>query len=213
MATLSRRERTRATRKATEAALIAAATQLLDEGTPFAELGIDQIVRAAGFSRPTFYAYFRDKRELVLRMGLALEADLATAADPWLESEHNELRPTLVAVLETFRAHGATVGALVEAATYDPAVAELWRGLHTRFLPIAQERIRRSDPSLGEPRAAARAYALVWMTERTLTDHLANRTVDEAALLDELTRFWQQATGGATSGATRETTALGSAAD
>lgn len=193
MATLSRRARTEATRQATEAALVAATIGLLEEGTPYAELGIEQISRAAGFSRPTFYAYFEDKRELVLRMGQALQDDLATAADPWLEFEHNELRATLAAVLETFRAHRAAVAALAEAATYDAAVAEFWRGLHLRFLPTARKRIMRGNPDIDDAHAQARAYALVWMTERVITDHLATPTVDEAALVDELTRFWREA--------------------
>lgn len=195
MATLSRRARTQATRQATEAALIAATVSLLEEGTPFAELGIEQIARAAGFSRPTFYAYFVDKRALVLQMGLTFQDDLAVAADPWLQSEHDDLRPTLVAVLEVFRAHRATVAAVVEAATYDAEVAEFWRALHDRFLVNARERIRRSDPVLDEAHAHARAFTLVWMTERTITEHLAVPSVDEPALVDELMRAWQNATG------------------
>src|SRR5258708_30080647 len=77
MATLSRRERTDATRQATETALMRATIELLGEGQPFAELGIEQIVRRAGFSRPTFYSYFRDKRELILRLGEQLQESAA----------------------------------------------------------------------------------------------------------------------------------------
>ena len=39
----------------------------------------------------------------------------------------------------------------------------------------------------------ARAFGLVWMTERTLTEFLDLQSVDEEALLDELTRFWETA--------------------
>lgn len=194
MATLSRRSRTEATRQATETALIAATVKLLEQGTPFAEVGIEQIARTAGFSRPTFYAYFDDKRQLVLHMGHAFQSELAVAADPWLQSEHNDLRATLVDVLDVFRAHRAIVGAVVEAATYDADVAEFWRALHNRFLATAEERIRRSDRTVDKAHAHARAYALVWMTERTITEHLASPTVKESALVDELTRFWQDAT-------------------
>lgn len=193
MATLSRRARTASTRQATEAALIAATVSLLEEGTPFAELGVEQIARAAGFSRPTFYAYFDDKRALVLQMGQTFESDLAVAANPWLQSEHDDLRPALVAVLEVFRSHRATVAAVVEAATYDADVAVFWRALHDRFLVNARERIRRSDPGLDEAHAHARAFTLVWMTERTITEHLAVPSVDEPALVDELMRSWSTA--------------------
>jgi AcrR family transcriptional regulator len=194
VATLSRRERTGATRQATEAALLTATVELLGEGAPFADLGIEQIVRRAGFSRPTFYTYFRDKRELILRLGDELGNALAAAADPWLTSEHGQTRETLVAVLAAFRAHREALAAITEAATYDPDVRAFWRGFNERFAEIATERIASGVPSIDREHAAARAYAVVWMTERSLTEHLANPTRDEDALLDELALFWQHAT-------------------
>jgi AcrR family transcriptional regulator len=194
MATLSRRERTDATRQATEAALLAATVELLGEGTPFAELGIEQIVRRAGFSRPTFYTYFRDKRELILHLGEQLKDAVATAADPWLTSEHGQTRATLSAVLDAFRADRAALAAITEAATYDAEVQAFWRNFTERFVAIAAERIASGGFAIDSEHAAARAYAIVWMTERSLTEHLAHPTRDEDALLDELTVIWQQAT-------------------
>jgi AcrR family transcriptional regulator len=197
MATLSRRDRTDATRQATEAALLAATVELLEQGTPFAELGIEQIVRRAGFSRPTFYSYFRDKRELILRLGAGLQTAVAGAADPWLTGETGRTRETLTAVLEAFRAHRGTLVAINEAATYDPEVAAFWRAFHENFLQTAIGRILRAEPDLPPERARARAYALVWMTQRVLAEHLAYPTQDEQALLDELAGLWQSAAGGA----------------
>jgi AcrR family transcriptional regulator len=194
MATLSRRERTDATRQVTEAALLAAAVELLGEGTPFAEIGIEQIVRRAGFSRPTFYTYFRDKRELILRLGQTLQDAIAEAADPWLTSAHGQTRETLKKVLDAFRVHRAALAAITEAATYDPQVQAFWRALNGRFAAIATERVAAGVPSIDREHAASRAHALVWMTERVLTEHLANPLLDEDALLDELTLFWQNAT-------------------
>jgi AcrR family transcriptional regulator len=194
MATLSRRERTDATRQATEAALLAATIELLGEGLPYAELGIEQIVRRAGFSRPTFYTYFRDKRELVLKLGERLQTAVADAADPWLTGASGQTRETLAAVLEAYRAHRETLVAITEAATYDPEVAAFWRAFNERFATIATKRIAAGDPDADAPHVSARAYALVWMTERTLSEHLADPTRDEDALLDELTGIWQSAT-------------------
>lgn len=196
MATLSRRERTDATRRATEAALLAATIELLGEGTPFADLGIEQIVRRAGFSRPTFYSYFRDKRELILKLGIGLHDAVATAADPWLKGQTGQTRQTLAAVLDAFRAHRETLNAITEAATYDHEVAAFWRGFNERFATIATSRIRNGFPDLDLPHATARACALVWMTERTMSQHLADPSRDEEAILDELTLFWQTAVRG-----------------
>ena len=65
MSVLSRRHQTAGTRRNNEGALTRATLELLDEGLPFAGIGIEQIVSRAGLSRPTFYSYFDDKRALV----------------------------------------------------------------------------------------------------------------------------------------------------
>ena len=191
MAVLSRRLATEAGRRANREAILAATLELLAEGAPFAEISIEQIVRRAGLSRPTFYSYFGDKRQLILELGRRLQEDVAVASEPWLERGEGEIRATLEAVLDAFRRHRSTLAALVEAATYDAEVNAFWHAFHERFLAAAAARIRSADPKLPKKRAHARAFALVWMTERTFSEHLAGADVDEAALLDELTAFWQ----------------------
>ncbi|WP_026910581.1 TetR/AcrR family transcriptional regulator [Patulibacter minatonensis] len=194
MATLSRRARTAETRKATEAELLRAAVSLLEEGTAYADISIEQIVRRAGFTRPTFYTYFNDKRALVLKLGAALEADLSDAAEPWLSFADVPLRDTLTGVLAVFTRHRVSVGAITEAATYDPEVAAFWQAFHDRFRPGAERRIVAGDPDLPAAGVAARAYALVYMTERAFTEHVARPTLDEQALIDQVTWLWQAAT-------------------
>jgi AcrR family transcriptional regulator len=192
MAVLSRHANVEQTRRDNREAILAATLDLLADGTPFAELSVEQIVRGAGLSRPTFYKYFRDKRALVLELGTALMDAVAAAADPWLQSGEGETRETLAAVLNAFRERRATLGALVEAATYDAEVHAFWHAFHDRFLDIAAERIGAAEPDLPPARARARAFALVWMTERTITEFLlGDAGIDEAALLDELAGFWR----------------------
>src|SRR4051812_1794847 len=195
MAVLSRRTRTAETRKRTQQAIVDAALALLEGGSAFADLGIDQIVGRAGLSRPTFYAYFRDKRELVLRLGADLERDLGLVAEPWLAGASGSARDTIAAVLDVFRAHAGAVRAITEAATYDAEVAEFWRALHDHFVPGARHRIALGSPRLAERDVEARAYALVWMTERALTEHIARPTVDEAGLVEQLAWLWDAAAG------------------
>src|SRR3954462_1652982 len=161
MAVLSRRTRTAETRRRTEQAIVDATLTLLAEGPAFADLGIDQIVKRAGLSRPTFYAYFRDKRDLVLRLGASLEQDLRQVAEPWLAGEPGTARETVAAVLDVFRTRAPAVRAITEAATYDPEVAEFWRALHDHFVPGARDRIAAgSSAPAGHP-SEARAYALI----------------------------------------------------
>jgi AcrR family transcriptional regulator len=195
MAVLSRRTVAAETRRTNEDALLAATIQLLDEGSAFADLSIEQIVRAAGLSRPTFYTYFRDKRGLVLRLGEALTADIVAVAEPWLEfAGGGSARDTIAAVLDVFRRHRATVRAMSEAATYDPEAEAYWQAFHTRFMPGAQKRVAAGDPTLDEQAVAARAYSLVWMTECALTEHISRPAVDESALVEQLAWLWQSAT-------------------
>lgn len=190
MAVLSRRSSLAATRQANRDAILAATVALLDEGAPFAEISIEQIVKRAGLSRPTFYAYFTDKRGLILQLGETLQAEVAAVADPWLRTGEGEVRETLAAVLGTFGKGRGILAALVEAASYDSEVNAFWHAFHERFRETAALRIRAADPALPSARADARAFTLVWMTERTMTEFLAGSDVEEAALLDELARFW-----------------------
>ena len=196
MAVLSRRSEGSDARRATEEALVAATLAWLGEGVAFADLSIEQIVKRAGLSRPTFYSYFRDKRALVLHLGVAFEEDLAAVAGPWLENADGDVRDTLEGVLRVFQRHAATLGALVEAATYDVEVAEFWRAFHARFRPGAEARVRAGTPDLDEESVRARGYTLIYMTESSITAHVLRPAVDEQALIAQLAFVWAAATTG-----------------
>ena len=196
MAVLSRRSEGSDARRATEQALVGATLASLGEGVAYADLTIDQIVRRAGLSRPTFYSYFRDKRALALHLGVAFEEDLAGVAEPWLDNAAGDVRDTLRGVLEVFQRHAATLGALVEAATYDEEVAEFWRAFHQRFRPGAEARVRAGTPDLDEESVRARAYTLIYMTESSITAHVLRPSIGEDALVAQLAFVWDAATGG-----------------
>ena len=57
-----------AKREAIEADVLEATEALLEEGASFADLSIERIATRAGISRTAFYFYFRDKRELLMRL-------------------------------------------------------------------------------------------------------------------------------------------------
>lgn len=195
MAVLSRRETSAPVRATNKEALVTATLSLLAEGSAYAEISIEQIVKRAGLSRPTFYSHFKDKRALILELGLDLQRAVAEAADPWLALGEGRVRDTLAAVLTAFTAHREVASAIAEAATYDDEVNAFWHTFHDRFMVIARDRIVASEPNLDPARAKARAFALVWMTERTVTEYLAGSDVEEGPLLDELAAFWNNALG------------------
>jgi AcrR family transcriptional regulator len=193
MSVLSRRTRTETIRRTNEDALLQATIQLLEDAPSFADLGIEQIVKQAGLSRPTFYTYFRDKRDLVLKLGQTLRDDLATVTAPWFDGEDTTTRETISAVFDVFSRHRGALKAITEAATYDPDVTDFWRAFHDNFVPEATKRITAGDPTLPPEAVTARAYALVYMTERTLTEHLARQLTSDEALIDQLAWLWAHA--------------------
>ena len=176
------------------AALLDAAEDLVAAGTPFGELAVAEIATRAGFSRATFYAYFADKRALALALGERMAADLEEQVRDFFAGDDVDVRATLVAALGVFRRHRGTVAALVEGATYDEDVARFWRGVHEQFLVRAKDRLRRDGVAPKD--AEARAFVLVWSTERSLTEHLAAPRVDGRRLLDALELMWRSALAG-----------------
>src|ERR687894_2448154 len=92
-------------RAAIEAGVLRATEELLEESAPFAELGIERIATRAGISRTAFYFYFRDKRELLVRLTEEVNAQLLAAASTWWSGE-SDLRSALSAIAELYREHG-----------------------------------------------------------------------------------------------------------
>jgi AcrR family transcriptional regulator len=184
-------KRAAAAREQGEAALLDAAEALVCEGTPYGDVSVAAIAARAGFSRATFYAYFSDKRALALALGERLGAALEARSGSWLREGEGDVRPTLEAVAAVFAEHEGTVRVLSEASTYDEAVAAQWRALHERFEALAADRVRSGAPGLDDAALAARAYVLVWATERCLTEHVSQGArVDREALLDALVDVW-----------------------
>src|ERR671925_519650 len=84
MASLTQRSPAQSSRrKAVETGVLEATEALLAEGASYAELRIEQIARRAGISRTAFYFYFRDKRELLMRLTEDVTDELYRQGDIW----------------------------------------------------------------------------------------------------------------------------------
>ncbi|HEV2754258.1 MAG TPA: TetR/AcrR family transcriptional regulator, partial [Actinomycetota bacterium] len=172
-------------RAAIEAGVLRATEELLEEGASFAELGIERIATRAGISRTAFYFYFRDKRELLVRLTEEVNAELLAAAETWW-SGSGDLRSALHAIASLYREHGALLRAVVEVSTYDEEIARFWRGLVGRFVDATRERIEGEQPRGAVP-AGPTAFALVWMVERAFYQQLVQREpVDADELVDAM---------------------------
>ncbi len=180
-----------AKRAAVQAAVLAATEELLAEGASYADLNIERIATRAGISRTAFYFYFRDKRELLVRLTGDVSEQLYEQADIWFSGDGDpgeEIRRALANIAALYREHGVLLRAIVEVSTYDEEVAGYWRDLLGRFAAASLRRIEQGGVA-ADPRATA--FALCWMTERALYQQLVqpNGPGDEA-LVDALAGIW-----------------------
>lgn len=178
--------------------MLRATEELLESGASFAELNIEKIATRAGISRTAFYFYFRDKRELLMRLTGDVNDQLMTAADGWWSGE-TEMRDALQRIAEIYGEHGALLRVVVEVSTYDEEVAQYWRSLVGRFAAATRDRIVAEAPEgAATGPADAMAFALVWMVERTFYEHTVQGSpipVDD--LVDALTTIFTRSVPGA----------------
>src|SRR3954447_24674502 len=131
-------------RAAVQADVLRATEELLAEGTSWADLGVERIATTAGISRTAFYFYFRDKRELLIRLTEDVMGDLYLEADRWFSGEgdpEEEIREALGNIAALYEQHSALLRVIVEASTYDDEVAAFWRSLIGRFVDATRARI------------------------------------------------------------------------
>jgi TetR/AcrR family transcriptional regulator, ethionamide resistance regulator len=198
MATVEPREEAPLTAKraAVQGAVLAATEALLTEGASYADLNIERIATRAGISRTAFYFYFRDKRELLMRLTEEVNELLYQQADIWFSgagAPEPEIREALTNIAALYAEHGVLLRAIVEVSTYDDEVAQFWRGMLGRFVDASRRRIE-AEQQVGlsvARHAQATAFALCWMTERTMYQHLVQAgpmTSDE--MVDALVGIW-----------------------
>jgi AcrR family transcriptional regulator len=162
-----------------ERTILAAGRAFLEEH-PFREMTVESVMVRTGLSRPAFYAYFKDRYDLVTRLLEGVGGLLFALDWRWLSGtvDGNDVREVLVDALraasQTFVEYAPVLRAISDAAGYDARVEEVYRGgLIERLITAVATRIAR-DVEAGvtpvdlDPDQTARA--LVLMTERYLLD-------------------------------------------
>jgi AcrR family transcriptional regulator len=197
MASLTRRTEVQtARREAVETGVLEATEALLREGKSFAELKVEEIAGRAGISRPAFYFYFRDKRELLMRLTEEVAELLYAQAEAWWSGDADgptELREALIRVISLYGEHGPLLRAVVEASAYDEAVAGFWRALVGRFVLATRQRIEDEQASgrISALPPEQTAFALCWMTERACYQQIVRGgDLDDPQFLEALVRAW-----------------------
>ena len=119
MSLLERRRRDDPRREQTEAAFLDAATQLLSEGLPFADLNVSLVADRAKRTRTAFYAHFDDRRALLMRLVAPLESEGHAAIAPFLEgNDAADVRAAIQGLMDICRRREVLIRAVVEAAAY-----------------------------------------------------------------------------------------------
>ena len=194
--------RRRRTPEVAEGEIIAAAESFLRE-RPFRELTVDEVMRRTDLSRPSFYVYFRDRHQLVLRVVEHLGSELFTMSDRWLRGsgEGSELaRQALDGIVAVYVEHGPVMRALADAAADDPGVEQAYTMLVQRFVDATARHIE-AEIAAGRILpldAHETAKALVWMMERYLILSLGREPLTPApAVADTLATIWTRVLYGA----------------
>jgi AcrR family transcriptional regulator len=162
-----------------ERTILAAGRAFLEE-RPFREMTVEGVMVRTGLSRPAFYAYFRDRYDLVTRLLEGVGGLLFALDWRWLSGEPGgeEARKVLVDALragsQTFLEYGPVLRAIADAAGYDARVEQVYRyGLIERLISAVADRISRDIEAGVSPAGLdsnQTARALVLMTERYLLD-------------------------------------------
>ncbi|HTU72102.1 MAG TPA: TetR/AcrR family transcriptional regulator [Trebonia sp.] len=196
MPSITRRRAPDARRRASaEAQLLAAAQRLLVEGASFTELGVQQISAAATVSRSTFYAHFRDKADLLMRLATTMVTTSFDVASGWEPADGAEgLARVFLRQLGIFREHAAVLRAVAEVATYDPAMRDFWNQGLSQFTDRTMA-VLRQEQEAGRTCASvdlvSASRVIVIGGERAIFDHVtAMDPGDDAAFARELALTW-----------------------
>jgi TetR/AcrR family transcriptional regulator, ethionamide resistance regulator len=179
-----------------EARVLHAVEELMADGTPYTELAVQRIATASHMARSTFYRYFPDKSQLLIRMADLATQDLFAAAEHWWRTDHVEARRTVVTAMSQmitgFRRHGVLLNALTEVSAYDRDVGRYWRDRVQRFRTVVCERLaaeQRSGHIDAHFDVTGTALVLTSMVERTITVACAGQSlVDDHVLAESLGR-------------------------
>ena len=182
-------------RREVEEQVLRAAEELLGAGASYADLNVERIATRAGIGRTAFYFYFRDKRELLMRLTAEVTERLYEEATAWWSGEGpDDLDRALGSVAALYAEHGPLLRAVVEVATYDAEVGDFWRALVGRFVDATHERLA-AEQAAGRIDAAIpahpTAFALTWMTERTFFQALVQGAPVEG-VVEAVTGVWRR---------------------
>lgn len=163
---------------------------------PSHEVTVSRIMSATTLSRKSFYVYFRDRHELLVRMFARLRADADAVFSRLADDERDPVaigRGAVEAAARLYSAHGEILAALADAAPRDPEAAEAWRSFVAPVRRMLIELVEREQAAGRIEGIAAEptVTALMAMNVARFRDVVAtNPDADLDPLVDDLYRIW-----------------------
>jgi AcrR family transcriptional regulator len=191
-------KRRRRSPESAEQEILAAAESFLLE-RPFHEMTVDEVMGRTTLSRPSFYVYFRDRNDLVVRLVEAVGSEVFAMAERWLKGSgdpRDTIREALTGVTAVWAEHGLLLGAMADAGGHDDEVDGAYRTLLGRFVDAAADHIEQDIRAglIAPLDARETARALVLMNERYLNETLSHMPqAPTEMVVDTLWTLWVRA--------------------
>ena len=177
------------------AEILAAAERLLRE-RPSTEVTISAVMAETELTREAFYAYFRDRYELITTLVGPLRAELDQQVEA-MGAGDGELgddgRRALAGVAHLYHRHGKLLRALLEASAHDAEAMRAWREFVEPPTRAICERIEREIASGAMRRFEVEPFvhSLVPMNLATFFAELVDDPgADVDAVVDRLHTIW-----------------------
>ena len=165
---------------------------------------IDDIMSRTGLSRPSFYEYFRDRNQLVIKLTERLGARNLAIGETWLRGQNSieDLRSVMLSLAELYVTEGHLLRALADAATSDREVEASYRKMLDWMVDGIAQKIRteieRGAITITDLEPREIATALLLMNERYLIEKLGSRPpADPKTVAETLLAIWTRVLYGA----------------
>jgi TetR/AcrR family transcriptional regulator, ethionamide resistance regulator len=196
--TISTPIRRRRTPEEAEREILDAAERIVRERPP-GDLTVTRVMDGTTLTRNAFYAYFRDRYDLIARLveRLRAEADAGMAAYVTAGDDVTALgREALASAARLWADHGELLRALSDAAARDADAARAWERFieptHTAVMARVREDMRAGRIAGVDPEPTVRA--LVAMNRASFMQELVGKPgADVDRLVDALHAIWIRA--------------------
>jgi AcrR family transcriptional regulator len=178
--------------------ILSAAAELLRR-RPSHEVTVDAVMAHTTLSRAAFYAYFRDRADLITRLVEQVRDELDGVLDIWRDATGEpgtEPRTALLGMARIYLKHGRLLRALAEASGRDAEAEHAYKWFESAGVRDTAKRIRRGIREGRVPKqldAEGTAQALCVMNQRYFMDKLADDpSADPEPVVDTLLAIWNR---------------------